>query len=212
MSGWGAFGKMPGLGDFFRIAVPADFVAVWDAWLQTMLTAGRAALGPGWEAAYMSAPLWRFVLPQGVAGGQAMAGVLMPSVDRVGRQFPLTLAVALEGEVHGGLLLEEALWSSVEALALDCLEDDMGRDALALRLQGLALPTAARQENRAGVMVSTAGSAGGALGFGLALRGCGFLAVVEGAARAMVTPGLPGAEAAGLLFDGAWVAEEEVPA
>jgi type VI secretion system protein ImpM len=31
---FGAFGKMPSLGDFFRFGLPADFVSAWDDWLQ----------------------------------------------------------------------------------------------------------------------------------------------------------------------------------
>ena len=43
----------------------------------------------------MMAPIWRFALAPGVAGPLPMLGVMMPSVDRVGRQFPLTLAAPM---------------------------------------------------------------------------------------------------------------------
>ncbi len=88
-----AFGKMPALGDFFRLNPPPGFVPVWDAWLQAGLLAARAQLGDRWDACYMSAPIWRFSLAAGLAGPAPLLGVMMPSVDRVGRQFPLTLVV-----------------------------------------------------------------------------------------------------------------------
>jgi type VI secretion system ImpM family protein len=88
-----AFGKIPALGDFFRLNPPPGFVPVWDSWLQAGLLAAHAQLGDRWDACYMSAPIWRFSLAAGLAGPAPLLGVMMPSVDRVGRQFPLTLVV-----------------------------------------------------------------------------------------------------------------------
>jgi type VI secretion system protein ImpM len=42
--------------------------------------------------------MWRFVLGEGVCGGDAWAGLLVPSVDKVGRYFPLTFALPLPAE------------------------------------------------------------------------------------------------------------------
>ena len=55
----GAFGKMPALGDFLRLALPPGFVEPWDAWVQRMMMQGRAALGGRWQDCYLSAPIWR---------------------------------------------------------------------------------------------------------------------------------------------------------
>ena len=90
-AGFGAFGKMPAVGDFFRLGPPAGFVEPWDGWVQQAMLTGQAAHGPGWDGLYMQAPIWRFTLAPGLAGPQAVLGVVMPSVDRVGRRFPLTL-------------------------------------------------------------------------------------------------------------------------
>ena len=94
--GVGAFGKMPSAGDFFRLNAPPGFVRAWDGWLQQAMLEGQRALGPAWDDAYMSAPIWRFTLTAGLAGPHKAQGVLMPSVDRVGRRFPLTLMRALD--------------------------------------------------------------------------------------------------------------------
>lgn len=139
---YGAFGKMPSLGDFFRLGLGPDFIDPWDRWLQASVTDARALLGGGFQAAYMSAPLWRFTLPPGLAGPLAMAGVLMASVDRVGRLFPLTLARPMP---PGGNALSDhaALLAAVEPLedaALDALSDDMTRDALSRRLAQCPAP------------------------------------------------------------------------
>ncbi|WP_313170755.1 type VI secretion system-associated protein TagF [Massilia oculi] len=88
----GLFGKLASHGDFVKRRLPPDFVAAWDTWLQQGMHAGRARHGAAWPGRYLHAPLWRFVLAPGVCGQAAMAGVLVPSLDRVGRHFPLTLA------------------------------------------------------------------------------------------------------------------------
>ncbi len=91
----GFFGKLPCRGDFVRRRVPDEFVSAWDEWLQQCLTQSREQLvnawGDRWRDAYLSGPIWRFVLAEGVCGTGAYAGVVMPSVDRVGRCFPLTI-------------------------------------------------------------------------------------------------------------------------
>lgn len=92
--GW--FGKMPALGDFASRRLPPQWVAAWDDWLQHQLARSRAALGSeGWLSLYLVAPVRRFWLAPGLLTTSAWLGVLMPSVDSVGRHFPFTLAVAL---------------------------------------------------------------------------------------------------------------------
>jgi type VI secretion system protein ImpM len=85
--GW--FGKLPALGDFAHRRGNDRFNAMLDAWLQRALTASRAQLQDGWAHAYLGAPLWNFAFFPGVCGEELYAGVLMSSVDRVGRYFPL---------------------------------------------------------------------------------------------------------------------------
>ncbi|MEM1005326.1 MAG: type VI secretion system-associated protein TagF [Pseudomonadota bacterium] len=140
--GFGAFGKMPSVGDFFRLQVANAFVQPWDEWIQRTILASSQALGQAWDAHYMSAPIWRFCLSPGLAGPQKMMGVLMPSVDRVGRRFPLTLVSAISNE--GSAILSHFriadTYRKLEDLALAALEDDMTRDKLAAGLTDLAVP------------------------------------------------------------------------
>src|ERR1700733_5055101 len=87
----GFFGKLPSHGDFVRRRVADDFVAGWDAWLQSCLAQSRETLGDKWLDTYLTSPVWRFALAPAVCGAAAVAGILVPSVDRVGRYFPLTI-------------------------------------------------------------------------------------------------------------------------
>lgn len=140
--GFGAYGKMPTVGDFFRLSPPAGFVKIWDAWIQSVMTLGQATYGPYFDSHYMSAPIWRFTLPAGVAGAQKLTGVLMPSVDRVGRRFPLTLVTALPtpGPAAFDHLSDTAMFEKLEDIALDCLEDSMDQARLTELLARVPVP------------------------------------------------------------------------
>jgi type VI secretion system protein ImpM len=214
MATFGAFGKMPSLGDFFRLGLGSEVVTPWDAWLQQMLLAARATLGSGFEASYMSAPVWRFALAPAVAGGQGVLGVLMPSVDRVGRQFPLTLAVQTGAQDQAplrNLIWQADVLEALEGLALDCLDDTMTRDALQARLADLALrpmggPSSIGTFGSALVLSNSAPETICAdlaldLAGGEMHRACAWAADVEGAARLILTSGLPQADVAHFLFD-----------
>jgi type VI secretion system protein ImpM len=87
----GFYGKLPTHGDFLRRRVADDFISAWDPWLQRCIADSRAVLGEQWLAVYLTSPVWRFALGPNVCGGAPVAGLVVPSVDRVGRYFPLTL-------------------------------------------------------------------------------------------------------------------------
>jgi type VI secretion system protein ImpM len=210
---FGAFGKLPALGDFLRLDLPQGFVDPWDRWLQEAMLAGRGALGDRWQDCYFSAPIWRFTLSPGLAGAAAMLGVLMMSVDRVGRQFPLTLASPLPDGAPALLshFRGVALFAELEAIALDALEDGMTRDILAGRLATLAVAPVSgdlRQLRARGGLVARGGPAAGiAAELAAAAAGQGFRAPslwtadLEAGARMMVCEGLPaGGQVLG-LFD-----------
>jgi len=151
----GFFGKLPGHGDFVGRRLPPSMRDPFDAWLQRSIVASREELGAAWHAAWLSSPLWRFVLAPGLCGAQAWSGVMMPSVDRVGRCFPLVLAApsaqapALDDCLgrHGGwfVRLEEVALAAVEAGAslesLDTALQAMGA-VPASPPQGRLLPSA----------------------------------------------------------------------
>ena len=88
----GCYGKLPSVGDFITRRLPPTFVQTWDRWLQAGMAGSRARLGDRWEELYLTFPVWRFAIAPGSLGATGWAGVMMPSTDRVGRCFPLTLA------------------------------------------------------------------------------------------------------------------------
>lgn len=94
----GFYGKLPCKGDFLQRRVTQEFVDTWDAWLQRCLFVSREQLQERWLNAYLTSPVWRFALAEGVCGSGAYAGVVVPSVDRVGRYFPLALVAQLNTE------------------------------------------------------------------------------------------------------------------
>src|SRR5229473_1881218 len=100
----GFCGKLPARGDFVTSGLPRRFTEAWHDWLQPVLAASRRALGEDWLAAWLEAPIWRFALSPGICGPDAVLGLWMPSVDRVGRYFPLTFAAVTPGAGAGALI------------------------------------------------------------------------------------------------------------
>lgn len=86
----GLFGKIGAKRDFIAIATPRSFLEAWEPWVQAALSASRHQLGPGWQQAFLTAPVWRFWLGAAICG-TTVAGAIMPSLDGVGRYYPLTL-------------------------------------------------------------------------------------------------------------------------
>lgn len=93
MPGW--YGKLPVLGDFASRRLPQGLVTAWDAWLQRGMAYSQEHLAAAWLDSYLKAPIWRFVLGEQTLDSEVWAGIVLPSVDRVGRYFPLTLCAAL---------------------------------------------------------------------------------------------------------------------
>jgi type VI secretion system protein ImpM len=216
---FGAYGKIPGLGDFVRFGVDRGFHTAWDAWLQARIGWLRDNLAARWDDCYLSAPIWRFTLPGGVAGDAPVLGVLMASVDRVGRQFPLTLCARLDTDAdlpltHAGA---EPTFAALEDVALAALEDGVTSADLAEMLETvppatclpaphcaelgetMALSTTAAPHVGLAALCATSG------GFGL------WSCVLNGETRILRVTGLPDNETASAIFDqnaDVWAARE----
>ena len=95
-TGAGFFGKLPSAGDFVQRRLPSSFVDTWDQHFERAVDASRQALGNAWQHAYRSSPAWRFLLSPGVCGAGAWTGVMGPAGDRVGRSFPMVIAVPMD--------------------------------------------------------------------------------------------------------------------
>jgi type VI secretion system protein ImpM len=96
---------------------------------------------------YLTSPIWRFGLAPGVCGARGWGGVLMPSVDRVGRYFPMAVVAQLPPSCGPFTLAQGAgVWlSRAETVVLSCLEDDtLGVEALDQRVIALGAPLRAQ--------------------------------------------------------------------
>lgn len=121
----GFFGKLPSHGDFVSRRLSRDFLDVWDGWLQHCIAESKATLGENWLNVFLTSPIWRFAMTPGACGDEAHIGVLTPSVDRVGRYFPLSI-VASAPESAPPLSIANAAgdwFENAEALLLSVLQE-----------------------------------------------------------------------------------------
>jgi type VI secretion system protein ImpM len=131
----GLFGKLPARGDFVRENLPRDFIDSWDSWWQRGLADTQGRWGEEWQAAWLEAPVWRFMLPPGLCGKSGVLGLWLPSVDKVGRYSPLTIAAAAScdwlpyvGEMTSFLM-------AAEEAGRDALEHDLAPADLLERIR-----------------------------------------------------------------------------
>ncbi|MEJ2377130.1 MAG: type VI secretion system-associated protein TagF [Pseudolabrys sp.] len=138
--GW--YGKIPAVGDFVSRRLPQHFIDLWHDWLQQGIAASRSALQDGWLDQYLNSPIWRFLLTPGICGEFTWAGTLMPSVDRVGRYFPLTLAVQMEGRNENLSMITAAnnWYAALEQLSLSMLDMNSSVNELEDGLIGTPFP------------------------------------------------------------------------
>jgi type VI secretion system protein ImpM len=146
----GLYGKLPAKRDFVALGAPREFLRIWEPWLQSAVSASRLGLGEGWQAAFLRAPIWRFWLGPHLCG-TTVAGAFMPSVDGVGRYFPLTVfACAEEGTAIAppSLDTQEAWYQAIERLLLFALDEEARFEAIAATLDASAPPAVVNTDIR----------------------------------------------------------------
>ncbi len=122
----GYYGKVSTHGDFVSRGLPASFIDPWDAWLQEAIVTSHLHLGDDWLNCYLTGPIYRFVLAPGICGENSWFGIMMPSVDRVGRYYPMTITTMNRSNINPFILLQQEIswFTKIEALALTSLTDD----------------------------------------------------------------------------------------
>lgn len=142
---FGYFGKLPTFGDFIHQVLPQDFTNGFHEWLQFSMASARESLGDEFLTYYLNCPSWKFIMSPGVCGMQAVAGVTIPSVDKVGRYFNFTLATVLPAGSNpiSYVLANREGFKSMELLALDILESDYSAHEVEVKVR-----EAAQQFNR----------------------------------------------------------------
>jgi len=112
---FGFYGKIPALGDFVTRSLPREQTSVVDEWMQEGLFALRS-ITENWLDSYLVAPVWQFALPAGMWSAAPLCGLLMPSVDRVGRYFPFFTCAPASAGANGDA---GTLWRRMSRLAQD---------------------------------------------------------------------------------------------
>jgi type VI secretion system protein ImpM len=131
----GLFGKLPARGDFVRERLPRDFTDSWDLWWQRGLADTQRRPRDEWQAAWLEAPVWRFVLPPGLCGSHGVLGLWLPSVDKAGRYSPLTIAATASGDWAPYVGAMESFLAVSEEAGRDALEHDLAPAELLQRIQ-----------------------------------------------------------------------------
>ena len=135
--GAGCHGKLPALGDFVTRGLHGAMLERWDDWLQQLVSASRLALGLDWQEAWLRMPAWHFILGASVLADEPCAGVLIPSVDKVGRSYPCS--VLSQTRPDG---VAPAGWrAGAEALAIEALGSGFDASLLQQGLDRIGCPS-----------------------------------------------------------------------
>ncbi|SMR76918.1 type VI secretion-associated protein, BMA_A0400 family [Stenotrophomonas lactitubi] len=107
----GFHGKLCGVGDFVRRRLSDALVQAWDAHVSQQLADVPGLRGAPWDAAVAAGQRWSFAMAAGVCDVRGWAGSVAPLRDRVGRAFPLLVALPLtDAETTGAPALPSATW------------------------------------------------------------------------------------------------------
>ena len=144
----GAYGKLPAHGDFLALKLGDELRSSVDALIAGGLAAFRARRGAAWLEVYLTSPLWHFALGPGLLTSETVLGVMIPSVDAVGRYFPFAVLAELDCPVaplrpEG----DAAPWfAAAGELALAVLEERLSVADLGAALGDLGLPAIGNTE------------------------------------------------------------------
>ena len=143
--GW--FGKLPCAGDFIYRRLPRTLLSGLDNWLQQGLSQLRGTYPAEWRGIYETAPTWNCAIPAAVTQVDlTLIGLIMPSRDRVGREFPLCAGVAVPGGGSRALLASAHDWlQQLGRLVVQAKARPSTVEAFDAAVCGIALPPPAAQ-------------------------------------------------------------------
>jgi type VI secretion system protein ImpM len=135
----GFYGKLPGRADFVIRGLPETFLTPLGDWIERCLSAGRTALGARWSDAYLTSPAWHFALSAGLAGRQAVVGVLVPSLDKSGREFPFVVAACTDMTTGPATLAisGEAWLAGAAEIAIGAVTRDIDPARIEIQIAGI---------------------------------------------------------------------------
>ncbi len=137
----GIYGKLPGYGDFLFRNLSSTFINPWDEWLQGYVSVSREQLGETWLDTYLTSPIWRFALSPGVIDECMWGGLIMPSVDRVGRYFPISVVRSFSERVSAVnyMFTQQAWFQQVESICLSALDGEIAVDDLVAGVEAVPI-------------------------------------------------------------------------
>jgi type VI secretion system protein ImpM len=136
------FGKLGAKRDFIAVATPRRFLETWEPWVQACMSASRHQLGDQWQNSFLTAPVWRFWLGADISGA-TVAGAIMPSVDGVGRYYPLTLLAVADASCSippPDLNAQDSWFAAAEEFLLSTLDQTRSFEDITTDLEAMAGP------------------------------------------------------------------------
>lgn len=125
----GCYGKLPLHGDFIRHNAAAPELGLFDRWIQEGIVAGHHAAARQWDDLFDNSPAARFIY-YCAQTQRLMPGLMIPSCDKVGRQFPFIIftfaPLSLLGSDYplAGALFED-FFNAAHACATDWIGQDL---------------------------------------------------------------------------------------
>ncbi|MCY0095177.1 type VI secretion system-associated protein TagF [Hoeflea ulvae] len=149
----GLYGKYPEKRDFIALNMPRPVLQPLEKWIQSGLAASKEKLGRAWGDHYMIQPIWSFRLGASITGVDCL-GAMAPSVDGVGRTFPLVILAHAPEESGGypsiGVLDPDHWFPDVHDRLLHALDEEAPGEPREL-LDGVAEPGCLAADQSAGV-------------------------------------------------------------
>jgi type VI secretion system protein ImpM len=164
----GLFGKLSAKRDFIALATPRSFLEAWEPWVQASISASRHQLGGNWQQAFLTAPVWRFWLGAAICG-TTVVGAIMPSLDRVGRYYPLTLHAVADSAtpiLPPDIDSQDEWFGIAEGFLLSTLDREASFDGISEGLERLAVPRSQSRVDAASKIVSLGEDMAGTMSIG----------------------------------------------
>lgn len=143
--GW--YGKLPCSGDFVFRRIPRTLLDELDSWMSRGLAEYRLAMPNDWREHFAAAPLWNYAIPACAGGGNTLIGLLVPSRDRVGREFPLCAGLALRQDAATQQLLADVpgwLWRLGDVV-VEARDHVLPLDEFDARVRSIPLPSPSKR-------------------------------------------------------------------
>ncbi len=136
------YGKLPSHGDFLSQNLPPDFIGRWDGWLQKAIANSHEESSEDWLNYYLTSPIWHFILSPGCCDQSTWVGVMMPSVDKVGRYYPFTLFQKIAYTINPmEFINNNQLWfEEKQSILLALLDEQLHIDQLNNAVQQISDP------------------------------------------------------------------------